>query len=278
MNLDILFEDKRPIDEMTFGLEAPEDERAAVADGVRQLLQECGCKTAEDIVKLGCTGVAEHWMRELAASDVSETAADVAISAGQRLRLGLAGGGVGLPCFVAPDRYCLIHETIGGLQDGQLQRHAEFAEAISRELTPVERNRMKLTEVARRRHAGSLSDTTTAAANALGGRDLKALEDAFGGDVPATAPADTLVPAAAPWVCDQHKQPQWRCRHCVAQMIVEGTAEPTFALVNNDDGTFMYEALDAGLLETEMQRLNDANCSSLSIYAQAAYLSRKLSR
>lgn len=101
---------------------------------VRATLRACGVEKAGDINTLGCTGAAK---------------AKLTIEAIANLRLDLAGSGFGLPCFVPPSRYCLAHNTIGGLQDGQKAHHEEMVESISRELTPEEKGHMVLTEAAR---------------------------------------------------------------------------------------------------------------------------------
>jgi hypothetical protein len=106
-----------------------------IAGRVREILAACEVKVAADIVELGCTGLA-GWA--------------VHIDNIKLVRNGLAGSGVGLTCYVGTDRFCLAHETIGGLQDGQAQRHTEFIEKISRPLTEKERLSVSLRENARR--------------------------------------------------------------------------------------------------------------------------------
>lgn len=130
--------DTRPLADLTFGLEAPEDNRVEEANWTRQMLSACGVKIAEDISKLGCTGV----MRLLPPSICQRSVFEV-IEDAKRVRLGMVGSECPLPCFISPDRYCLIHGTIGGLQEGQQPYHTVFIAITSRELTPEERGFVK---------------------------------------------------------------------------------------------------------------------------------------
>jgi len=125
--------DRRLISEMQFGLEAGkelgEEERKAeqqrVTEHVRVLLGECGCVVADDINRLGCTGVARMFPAN-------------PITTGAELRMDLAGGGVGLPCFVPPTLFCLVHNTIGGLEDKQKAYFTDEVGKVSRALTDAE--------------------------------------------------------------------------------------------------------------------------------------------
>jgi hypothetical protein len=124
---------------------------------VRAVLRVCGISKAGDINTLGCTGAVKHGLSRDAAS---------------ALILDLAGSGVGLPCFVPPSRYCLVHKTIGGLQEGQKPYFTEVVNDISRELNATERGTVKLMEASRRirgeRLDGRLADTV----DALSGYEL----------------------------------------------------------------------------------------------------------
>lgn len=117
---------------------------------VRMILKECGVAKAGDINTLGCTGAVKH----------------MPIEAARALLLDFSGSGFGLPCFVPRSRYCLVHNTIGGLQDGQKQHHEEMVEKISRELTDEEHGKVKLIEASRRIRGrdlnGRLADTIDA--------------------------------------------------------------------------------------------------------------------
>lgn len=97
---------------------------------VRELLRLCGVKTGQDIVDLGCTGLMKAGM-VACASDVIKIA--------QFIRDHMTGAGIGLPCYIPPTRFCLIHEIVGGLQDKQLARHPVMQPFCSRKLTKEER-------------------------------------------------------------------------------------------------------------------------------------------
>lgn len=102
---------------------------------LKKLFAVCGdIRTRDDIEKLGCTGCASFGVDHV----------DIKF-----LRLALAGSGVGLPCFVPENRYCLVHEVSGGLQKGQEQRHTEFIDKVTRPLTSEEIAHDKLVSAAR---------------------------------------------------------------------------------------------------------------------------------
>jgi hypothetical protein len=233
--MDALFADNRPIADMPFGAEEHDAaERANVANRVRSILQACAVRVADDIAKLGCTGVMANAAAVVNVAGMEPRVPDLSYSAqhaAQFLRIGLAGGGVGLPCFVPITRYCLVHETIGGLEPGQLQMYPEYADAISRELTPPEKARVALIEQARQRGRKDPDK----AVDILAGRDIaaeEAIQHALTDEQPK---ADVLhipaAPVAAEWVCPDHKELNYQCRYCVAQAVVEGPLVPVCAVM-----------------------------------------------
>ena len=50
-----------------------------------------------------------------------------------RVRENMGGSGCGLPCYVPPDRFCMVHNTIG--VDGQSQRNPDGVSYCSHEVT-----------------------------------------------------------------------------------------------------------------------------------------------
>jgi len=241
-------------------------------DVTRALLQRCGVKLARDIELLGCTGAA---------------AAGLSIEEISELRIGLAGGGTGLPCFVDINRFCLAHNTIGGLQDGQEQRHRDHVEAVSRALTREERGRVELIEAARRKQGKTLDERLVATGDILAGRELPDGFEAEGKRDPLAAAAQaarTMAPvplAEAAWVCPEHKKTDWACRYCVAQAVVQGPLVPTYALHADDDGA--ESAPDrVGLTPEEMRTaMKDADAKKLEymgVYVLAATFERRLAR
>jgi hypothetical protein len=227
------------------------------------LLRACDVKTADDIMALGCTGA---------------MASGLSIEDIQFVRMGIAGGGVGLPCFVPPTLYCLAHDTIGGLQKGQKPALYSVVENISRELTPVE--------------AGS-SALVTAAMRARGEDKMQGAFEILQGDaMPAdwsSATADVLLDraaatqpsvVAASWKCTEHAQTNWSCRYCVAQAIVDGEIAQEFMAVSDHPtaGPGPVMAFASSDFESTLKEENESNVTKLVVYARVATFTRKLSR
>jgi hypothetical protein len=118
---------------------------------MHELFESLGCKTAQDVIELGDTG--------LAAKGFSiERIRDICAN--------MAGAGFGITCFVPPTRYCHVHGGIGGLQDNQRARHQESLNLISRDLNIKEKTTIELIEAARR------NPDKLKAADMLRGREL----------------------------------------------------------------------------------------------------------
>lgn len=273
-------DDQRPVESMTFGLNAPEEERAEVADRVRGLLQMCGVKTGNDIAALGCIRATEI----------------LGVDGAQFLRIGLAGCGVGLACHEPPSLFCLVHNTIGGLQPGQRANGDPATSGrMSRPLTAEEERQMRLTMKAA--NLGSQEG----AHRALRGIDEDFVRGVFSqeeadADIDATDDAPREFPQAPPgplptspllamdddggydWRCPTHRKTDWGCRHCVAQAIVEGELTPTFALVDPtmDDGTTFKG--NAGETVLELAERNAEGAEAADLYVRCAKFTRKLSR
>jgi hypothetical protein len=260
----------------------------ALAEWVLAALGRCGATVAQDIIDLGCTGIAKH----------GATSLDI-----RKLRGGLAGSGVGLPCYVGPDRYCLAHETIGGLQDGQAQRYPEQVAAISRELAANERAHVAVIEAARRQRGGKGAAAEALTGRRTGedflqevGRELTPAEaevDLTPGAVPATSAAvPTPVPASAvpvvhapgelAFACPDHDATRWDCRYCVAEEIVKGSFQPQFLLGHADTGTTVLVAdltdVDADAVEERVAKFNEAGVNGAVLYVKVARWIRKLAR
>jgi hypothetical protein len=277
--VDELFHDKRPIEAMAFGAEAKPEEREEVAAQVRAMLKSTGVEVADDINRLGCTGMVKAGT----------------IAAAKFLRLGLAGGGVGLPCFVPISRYCLVHETIGGLEPGQEQHHAEYVDAISRELTPEEHGRVELIRLAQERGRKD----PDAAADVLSGRDESILEDKepqtpddlerqlyqarLAAGLQATA-REQLEERM--WKCSEHSEINWACRYCLAQAIVEGPLESLCFVSSgkpspneaNADKQALGRVVIGSAVEEEIRVSDTRGDIKLDVYTRVATFTRKLSR
>lgn len=235
------------------------------------VLKSCNVKTVHDIEQLGCTGARAFGLLP----------ADI-----KALRLGLGGSGVGLPCFVPITRYCLGHDTIGGLQDGQKQFYPEKVNDISRALTPAEKGRIELIEASRRMQEKNPGDRLTRVADALSGRELPpgfSTEEETPELPPTTAPIK--LPAAAatpisyekPWVCPEHTKTNWACRYCVAQAIVEGPLEPIFD-IRFDGDDHDYAGLTAAELHEKIVELDNDGLACVDVYAKVARFTRRLAR
>ena len=266
-NMDPIPPDTRPIDEMPFGSGAADPQ--AVAKTVRATLRTCGVNVAHEIEELGCTGAAA---KGLSITQIAE------------LRMGLAGGGVGLPCFVPPTRYCLAHSTIGGLQINQAQRFPNQVDLISRELSPRERGHVELIEASRRVRGSNLDDRIMKTGDALGGRDLPLGVELEGpeDDAEEEPASEALVPTSTTaWVCAEHRKPVWSCRYCVAQMVVDGPLEPIYVTVPRECDTDVLVpnyGIGAESLGDEIERLTVAGVGKLYVYVRAATFTRKLAR
>ena len=260
--------DTRPIDEMPFGSGSPDPKLTAAL--VREMLHKCGVTVAHEIEELGCTGASA---KGLAMTEIVE------------LRMGLAGGGVGLTCFVPPTRYCLAHSTIGGLQVGQASRFPEEVVKVSRELSPRERGHVEVVEASRRVRGGDMSERLMKTADALSGRDLPLGVELEDGEEELEeeesthsstkmslretgVPFDPLV-----WACPEHRVPVWACRYCIAQMIVEGPLEPKFVVREAGQLAVAVDDVSATLDE-----LTTKGVAGADLYARVATFSRKLAR
>lgn len=269
-NNDPIPPDTRSIDEMPFGSGAADPQ--AVAAHVRAMLRSCGVTVAHEIEELGCTGASAKGLK---ASEIAE------------LRLGLGGGGVGLPCFVPPTRYCLAHSTIGGLQIGQLGRFPEEIVKISRELMPREKGQVELIEASRRVRGGDLNERLMKTADALAGRDLPpgvemgdpgAIVEDDDGEEDLSDIVERNRQISRGWTCPEHRAPLWSCRYCVAQMIVEGPLEPSYLVASATDGGTVFAAKDAGQVEQYVEECDVARSARLTVFVRAADFSRKLAR
>lgn len=266
--------DKRPLESLTFGLETPAGEaRATVAERVRAILEDCGIKVADDVEKLGCTGLHIHGF---------------GIDDSKFVRMGMAGSGVGLPCFVPPSRFCLVHETVGGLQDDQVQEHPDAVDDISRDLTAEERVKYEIVDRARRIKAAGDAARMDAASDMLSGRKLPPdLVDEPAAVVPTTAmraeaheplpvPPRPVQDRERPWRCPEHDETEWACRYCVAAEVARGPFEPKILLVY-DEGEGL-DQIRPQEVEAAVGELDQRGVSPVALYVRAARFSRRLAR
>jgi hypothetical protein len=245
-------------------------EHASKLGKLRNLLSGCGVKVADDIIALGCTGCI---VSGLSIDDI------------KFLRIGLAGGGVGLPCFVPPNMYCLAHEVSGGLQEGQQARYPEAIQNLARPLTAEETSQGKLVE------AAQVSDTQRDAHLALRGRKLPEGWEKTVDEIRADGGVDDFLASRRspeervealrqqlfPWKCPEHDKTNWACRYCVAQAVVEGEIVPTYAIRPETNG-FTKTGVSAFEAAAEIEYLDAAGARSVGLWARVATFTRKLSR
>jgi len=276
--------DTRELSSLDLGIEGPLHERLEAsrrnevlpkleADRIRALLDEAHCLTAQDVIDLGCTG---FFASGLKPDEI------------KLLRQGLTG--VGLPCYVPLDRYCLIHETIGGLQKGQRAMWQAHVDAISRELQPTERGHIAVVEAVSQIDG---EDRAKKARDVLSGRKsaIAKLGEYSGDDIVLDEGSDTsfsvpppvvqaqpaaeVCPVPADWKCPEHAEVIWACRYCVAQEIVKGAFLPDFVVVG-DDGEF--EQIKDGNVEEQLAKFDAVGAAKVAVFVRAATFSRKLSR
>jgi len=228
--------DARSIDEIPFAQDVPEEARGLLQARMREIFKRAGAAIAQDVIDLGCTGLVKALAHASQVAgfatwpdptDVRSSQVDVA----REVRSHMAGAGFGLPCYVPPTRYCLVHATIGGLQKGQIARHAESVNLCSRELTPEERKHAAavqalidqegLKEAKEHFKVEELKDEACKAAANLSGMNQ--------------AQERPVVVLGSTFVCPEHEAMVWECRYCLAASIIQGPLQPeVFLELQND--------------------------------------------
>lgn len=199
-----------------------------IADQVRNILRESGCVTDDDIVNLGCTGL----MLKLVRAPVL-TISGNALAMAVRVRENMGGSGCGLPCYVPPDRFCMVHNTIGGLERGQSQRNPDGVSYCSHEVTGAQAAHMQAVQ------AKITQEGLKEGAKLFG---LEPVED--GGVLGAVDPigpegelqdrssefvgvGDKLASRDGRYYCMEHgntrlAETDWVCQYCLAASIANG--------------------------------------------------------
>jgi len=237
--------------------------REGTAEEIRRLLAEHDIHTAEDIVEAGCTGL----FGELSSLELV-----------QRIRDNMGGSQIGLPCYVGADRFCLVHRTIGGLQENQEPKNTKYVSSISRELTDLERGYRKVVEHARRQQG---PNRMAAAQEMLREEEERRRKDKnrHGDDSTDGEEVFTeeLRDMADYFKCTEHGEFFWGCRFCVAQAIVEGDFEPLF-FVKTDDDPGAGEVVAGAAVVDFLENLNNDGVDSATVFAKVAAFRRKLAR
>jgi hypothetical protein len=216
--------DDRLTENILFAQDEPSTIRDRDCRKVRSILIASGAGTARDVIGLGCTGLA---FARADSMPLEKVIAELIFA-----RSHMAGAGFGIPCYVPPTQFCLIHNTIGGLQPNQVPRHPEGLNFCSRALTREEQ-----------RHAAGMQ----ALINEEGADKVKKLFGAekvdpaipdvqeVAPEVPTVAPAvPTIAPAIstpmavmhARFFCPEHATLVWACRYCLAVAVVNGPLQP----------------------------------------------------
>lgn len=250
----------RSIEERILPLKA---EREAVAASVRQLLGAAEITTAQAIIEHGCTGLFGKLN---------------SIEAVREVRDNMGGSQIGLPCYIGNDRYCLIHQTIGGLQENQEPKFAKYATAISRELTDAERGYRKVVENARRKQGPNRMADAREMLQA--DEEARRKRHKNGG----VTDQETTLPSSPPdladhFKCAEHGELFLGCRFCVAQAIVEGPLEPKFFVHHGEATSIMLDDWrDGTAAQEKLDQLTDSGVNKAAVYALVASFRRKLAR
>jgi hypothetical protein len=256
--------DERPLSEIQFALGDPN--AGSKATTVREILQDCGVKVAQDLIDLGCTGLIVK-LDEL-------LLAEGGIAEAQFVRANMGGSICGLPCYVPSDRFCLVHNTVGGLQstgnkDGpQRNPHPRGLARCSRELTADERAKIS-----------GVQDFITheGAKEAMAHFGAEPVEETASEkiliDESALPGTGRNVVALASFTCPEHIEFNPACRYCLAQSIVEGPFEPTVQLTVDHGADRVLTGQHASLLP---MMLKDTSVLEIALYVLAARWVRKL--
>jgi hypothetical protein len=270
--------DKRLVDEIPFAMGNSEQERAQ-AD-VRDTFKKAGCVTGDDIALVGCTGLAALGY------DVTHIT---------WIRKNMGGSGIGLTCFVPPTRFCFVHNTIGGLEDGQPQRNAEFVDKISRELSPAERTKVSFMDKVRRLKGKSKHETLELMKDVLGGKTMpdEVLEglrrDLGEAEVEAAmAPMSTSTfdpngvldrPAVEMFTCPEHSDTVWSCRFCLAEAVAKGPYAVNLILAVAPEGTSVLPDTINNVapdeVDDKIKYLDENNVDTAAVYVRAVRWSRR---
>lgn len=287
--------DERPLAEIRFAQDCNDPE---VEQTVRAKLKKAGVVWAYDIIDMGCTGLAKEIRSNLQAASVQtgvackgptfteETLKGAVCAEACYIREHMSGSICGLPCYVPRDRYCLVHDTIGGLQaagnlDGpQAARHSEALSYMSRELTEDERQKVfgvekKINEEARKAalaEYGAVEEGT----------------DEISDEAMPTPVLSCPIPKP-PFKCPEHVEPDWECRKCIAQAVAEDrahVANSTRVYASRSFSRSDHDGVNVsgcqgtlqGNLHEALVDLGAGRVDSVELWVRAASWSKKVTR
>jgi hypothetical protein len=265
--------DTRLLEEIPFASDVRDVEaRKLVVARVLGILKAAGAETGQDVIDLGCTGLG---------------GVEAGINDAIFVRENMAGAGFGLTCYVGPDRYCLVHETIGGLQTDKRQepRHVGYLAQVSRELTEAERQHVGIVESARRvkaREGINKRETAREILNEgpqglpLEGADELAEEMRRHGST-----HGSFIPDE-PFTCPEHDKLLWRCRFCVAAEIVKGELIPSFLFAPATEGNSVeadnFSTIEPNDIESRVAEMDGKGLDAAAVFVKVAVWRRKLAR
>jgi hypothetical protein len=219
------------------------EERESRNSLLHDWLGELGCETAQDVIDLGCTGVSTK----------------LSVDQARFIREHMTGAGFGLPCYVPKHRFCLVHNTIGGLQEGQLARYPQRVEIVSRSLSKDERAKSAAVETHQEAERAAVAASYGAEVVDGDGEMEKIVREVD--EAAAAVQREELRTQRGPVIepgarCPEHDKPEYRCRFCLAAAIVNGPFEPQLLLHTIDESAdiMRYEANSAALVLQELQR------------------------
>lgn len=269
--------DDRKIEDLLFAQEDSLLNRESFCATVRRIFLDRGARTAQDVIDLGCTGLVGTPV-DTSIPDAyrllykeNSPVAQIAFARGR-----MAGAGFGIPCYVPPTRFCLVHNTVGGLQPNQAGRHPEGLNLCSRPLTLEEQghtadvqaliDKEGIANAKRLFGAESIEPSTTPAAQ----------------EVPTVAPAvPTITPAvpttasvtlSARFVCPEHTTLVWACRYCLAAAVINGPIQPEVFL----ESQHRNDRLESWDIEDLQAVLADLNCVEVTAVVRAKRWMRKM--
>jgi len=270
--------DERPLEQIQFAIdELDVEKRAVICSRVRLLLWDrAHVRIAHNITQLGCTGL----VLKLARPTGIEGDAHNAVAEAQYIRSHMDGSLCGLPCYVPPNRFCLVHNGIGALQlignvDGpQRNPHPEGVALCSRELTEDERKQVGGMDALINEHLKK-----DALVLGLEVDDDTAMDFNETADVANDVPAHIVnsVRLTPRFRCPEHNaaEPEWRCRFCLAAAVIAGPFEPE-CVVNQIDSGAEHDRFCADYNLKEV--LGQAEQVTVELYVRAAVWQRKLVR
>jgi len=244
---------------------------------MRMKLDQAGVKIAQDIIDLGCTGMTLKlrqafgvFLRENTAIEDSAGADAVQhrliLDDVKRVRSTMGGAGFGLPCYVPSNLFCLVHNTIGGLQQGQAQRHPEGLKLCTRQLTDAEALQVRAMETF------------------VAQEGLKDGEDRFGLEA-VERNTDLLVGAehapvfhatdtsAIGFTCPEHKEIVFACRYCLAAAVIHGPFQPVVEIAIQQDGASTITRVPLNKLD---EALANGDVEIVEAFVRVKRWSRKL--